>query len=132
MATKRKTKAKRDEEALQTWAEVVREAFLLARGTRLGELRGRRRERLIDERGLHPFSLVWGRAQVLLPAFVLDDQERGAAKLAELGVEILRSDLSGKIEIGPVEIRQAARIDAERIFREEIIEAWKEGEDRED
>ena len=43
------------------WVEALRECYMLARGERLGELRGRR-VKLLDERGLHPFSVAWGRA----------------------------------------------------------------------
>jgi hypothetical protein len=53
-----------DEEVIKAWCGEVRFAWVLARSERLGELRGRR-SKLMDERGLHPLSLLVGKIESL-------------------------------------------------------------------
>lgn len=57
---------------IEEWCQAVSRYHSLARGERLGELRGRR-VRLLDDRGLHPLSLEIGRimtCQALLPELI--------------------------------------------------------------
>lgn len=49
---------------ITAWCEAIHSLYSLARGERLGELSGRR-SRLLDDRGLHPFSLEVGRVMAL-------------------------------------------------------------------
>jgi hypothetical protein len=49
---------------ITAWCEAIRSLYALARGERLGELTGRR-SRLLDDRGLHPYSLEVGRVMAL-------------------------------------------------------------------
>lgn len=79
----------------------AREAYLIARGERLAELRGRR-PRTFDDRGLHPYSYVAGEAAAY--ARGLGDPEL---------VELAWPD--------PLALRAAARIDAEREHRERLL-----------
>jgi hypothetical protein len=76
---------------IDAWCRAVSMLYSLARGERLGELNGRR-SRLIDERGLHPFSLEVGRI------FALQDMY---PQLEEL-------------EFNHLDMRRAAQVDAER------------------
>jgi hypothetical protein len=90
------------------WVEALRDAWHLARGERLGELRGRR-QKLLDERGMHPYSLAWGRAMAceqLLP-------ELQSARLADPPVD-------------PVLMRRLAQRDAEQSFESELREHGSE------
>lgn len=81
-------------------------AFTLAKAERLAELRGDYRAKRWDERGLHPYSVEWGRIfafEVALP---------------ELG-NMRWSDPEG---LDPVAMRRRARVIAEIEFRDQIIE----------
>lgn len=73
--------------------EKLMEAYRLARGERLAELHGRR-PRLLDDRGIHPYSYVWGH------------------------VDALGGSHTG---ISPEALRRDAREDAEAAFRREVI-----------
>lgn len=86
------------------WTEAVRQAFLLARGARLGELHGRR-ARLLDARGLHPYSEVWG---------VI-----GALASEEIGQWIIDNGL----RLSPELLRRVAAEDAETEFADALVRA---------
>lgn len=99
---------------IDAWLEAIRDAFMLARGERLSELRGGRRPRSFDDRGLHPYTLAWGRIwayEVLIPA------------LAEARLSDPMCD--------PVTLRRIAKTDAEGAFYDELTRsgpgAWQEG-----
>jgi hypothetical protein len=89
----------------EQWAEALQEAYGLAKGERRGELSGKRAKRF-DGRGLHPYSLVWGRIRALeemLPTLILAEADpvvmaRVAAKDAEAEFrEQIRSELGGAV-----------------------------------
>lgn len=80
--------------------EKLMEAYRLALGERLGELRGHR-PRLLDGRGIHPYSYVWGH------------------------VDALGGSHTG---ISPEALRRDARAAAEETFRAEVIAEHLEGE----
>lgn len=83
---------------VQRWCEAVTAAYELARGERLNELRGSH-TRLLDGRGMHPFSEAIGAAhqcQALLP-------------------------LLHACELDPWKLKRQAQDDAYELFREEVI-----------
>lgn len=83
----------------QGWVDALQRAYSLARAGRLNELRGKYVRRF-DDMGLHPESEAWGQvhlAENLDPA------------LAAVGC-------------APEGLREAARADADREFRTEILE----------
>lgn len=84
-------------------AEKIREAYQIARGERLAELRGHR-PRLLDDRGIHPYSYLWGQIDLL-----------GGSELAH----------------SPEALRRDARAEADEAFRQEVIEEWQSGADKE-
>lgn len=95
--------------------QAVTEAWQLAYGERMNELRDDRRARLLDERGLHPYSVVWGKI------IYLEQQQ-------ELAVEL---DDSYSYEAGtalPSELRDAARAAASRDYRDEILKGDEDAE----
>lgn len=53
-----------DEAIIEAWCLAISHCYSLARGDRLGELEGKR-PRLIDGRGLHPYSVEVGRVLAL-------------------------------------------------------------------
>jgi len=92
-----------EETITDAWLEALSDAYHLAKGERLGELRGRR-VKLLDERGMHPYSMAWGRifaCESLLPGLV-------AARLSEPPTD-------------PVHLRRVAQRDAESAFREQLL-----------
>lgn len=87
-----------EDQAYDAWKEAVDAAYQIARGERLGELRGRR-PKTFDRRGLHPFSTECGRImalQALVP------------RLA-------------KLDFNHLELRRAAFEDAEQQYEQEIM-----------
>ena len=90
------------------WLAALSECYHLAKGERLGELRGRR-VKLLDARGLHPYSLAWGRV------LALEKQHPGlsAARLSDPPTD-------------PVRLRRVAQRDAERAFYDELVEGGPE------
>jgi len=50
-----------DEAVYTAWCEALRHVWLLAKAERARELRGDRRVRGFDKRGLHTLSEAWGR-----------------------------------------------------------------------
>lgn len=50
-----------DEAILEAWASCVAFAWNLAKADRSRELRGDRSVKAFDARGLHPYSVEWGR-----------------------------------------------------------------------
>jgi len=59
-----------DEDVLEVWCDAIQFAFVIAKGARHAELRGDRRIKPFDPRGLHLYSVEWGRAlacEQLLP-----------------------------------------------------------------
>lgn len=108
---------------------LVDQAFKLAKGERAAELRGRRIRRF-DERGLHPYSEVWGYI--------------GAATDGEAAGPELREQVWSKLgekygmvqswlntmeptmrppSLSPYNLRQAAAYVAAHEFRQELIAA---------
>lgn len=90
--------------AFVVWEEGLREAYDLARGTRLSELRGER-VKTFDAAGTHPYSQAWGRV---------------------LAAERLVSDLA-VVRVGgetepctPVTLRRVAMKDAAEAFVHEV------------
>jgi hypothetical protein len=77
-------------------AEMLRSAYLFARGERLAELRGQRYHKY-DGRGLHTLSMIWGEVQAC---------------------ELL---VPGLVSPSPVEIRQRAQAEARSMFIREVI-----------
>ncbi len=59
-----------DEAVFDLWQRALSFAFTLAKGARAAELRGDRRVKLMDGRGLHLYSEEWGKVRAceeLLP-----------------------------------------------------------------
>lgn len=87
------------------WLGEVRMAYEIARGERLGELRGRRVSRF-DARGLHPYSEAWGKiAAAMHPQLVTFFAERGD---------------EGHSPLSPTRLRALARSDAEAEFARRV------------
>lgn len=82
------------------WMDAIRDAYSHAKGERLGELKDRR-SRLLDDRGLHPFTLEIGRAKAC---------------------EILL-DIEPEARVDAVLLKRAAKRDAEAQYREEVWSA---------
>ncbi len=97
----------------ERWVEALETAYGLARGERLAEIRGDRRVKRFDSRGLHPYSEAWGR---ILSLEGLDPE------LAAL------RDLGGDVACEPGTLRHAAHRDAEeavaRLIRSEGRVDW--------
>jgi len=51
------------ERVYEVWLEALSFAFLLAKGARAAELRGDRRSKTFDPRGMHPYSEEWGKVR---------------------------------------------------------------------
>jgi hypothetical protein len=85
-----------DDHVIEQFCEGLRSAWMIARGERLGELRGKR-ARLLNGAGLHDYSLEIGRLQTLMSLLPL---------LTEL-------------DFNPVELRREAHRDAELEFEVE-------------
>ncbi len=81
-------------------ATALTQARSLARAERLHELRGGHRPRTFDDRGLHPYSVEWGRVWAL--------QE-------------LVGELAADAPTDPVALRRAAREDAIQAFKAELL-----------
>jgi hypothetical protein len=90
---------------IKAWCEAVCHHYTLAKGERLGELRGRR-PRTIDERGLHPLSLEVGRI---------------------LALQDLVPDLE-LLEFTHLRSRKVAHDDATKEHEEEIVSKWRQTE----
>jgi hypothetical protein len=88
-----------DDALVELWMEALRHAYQFARSERLLELRDKR-PRLLDDRGLHPYSLEVGRIMAL--------RELEPA-LAE-------------VQFDPIELRRLARQDAAKQFADEVFE----------
>lgn len=101
--------------AFKRWSEKLREAYLLARGERLAELRGHR-PRLLDERGIHPYSYAWGQVDML----TTDELATwlGESQFEYAGLPVLT--------LSPSALRRAAREEAESIYRAQVIDEWRE------
>lgn len=111
--------------AVAAWAERIVTVYRLLKGDRAGEIRGRR-PRLLDDRGLHPVSYGWGRAEQIWADRVLPAYRAGWERAWE-GVEHLDDGEAAFAEafylpfsLGA--LRQAARADAEGEFAESIRE----------
>jgi hypothetical protein len=83
----------------QAWTEDVWQCWLLAKGERLGELRGKY-VRKFDERGLHPFSMVVSQVW---------------------SWERLMPELS-YAQFDPVLLRREAQREADKEFRNQVLE----------
>lgn len=91
-----------EEGVIEDWCQQVRFAWTLARGERLGELHGKRAKSM-DARGLHPYSQVVGHIMGL-----------------QTVVPLLR-----ELEFDPVLLRMEARLEAEEMFRQELLEEYE-------
>ena len=88
------------EDICALWIESLQAAYSLARGERRNQLAGRYMKSR-DERGLHPYSFVWGQIRTLE------------------GLEpVLASE---DLAIDPVTLKKVAYQDAEAEFRAEIL-----------
>ena len=94
-------------------AELLREAFLFARGERLAVLRGTRLRRY-DGRGLHLYSFIWGEIQAL-DDLVPPDEDR---------------EKSDGFPGDPLRMMRVATEAADLIFAREIIQQSKEEAER--
>lgn len=94
------------EAAWPTFIAAVEQAYQLAKSERLAEMKGRR-QRTFDDRGLHPYSEVWGYIGAATSTEIADWQSACGRGLGA---------------ISPTIIRDAARRDAAREFVHEIIE----------
>lgn len=104
------------------WTELVHEAYQLAYGERLAELNGRR-PRTFDDRGLHPYSEVWGRIGLLTGGEITGAMIDGVLELPEPWPEPL-VELVRDLRLSPSTLRRTASEAANREFRRQI----KEGE----
>lgn len=89
-------------------------AFTFAKAERLAELRGDYRAKRWDSRGLHPYSVEWGRILAFEVA------------LPELGNERW---IDPERPVDPVSLRLRARALAEIEFREAIINERRQSEE---
>lgn len=96
----------------ENWERLLSEAFLFAKGERLGELLGTYLKRR-DGRGLDTYSLIWGEIQAyenLLPSL---------AQVREVG----------GVPCNPVTMRKAAYQEANEQYAERVLRKAKEAED---
>jgi hypothetical protein len=101
------TVEERENVVVGLWLEALTQAYQLAKGERLGELRGRR-AKSFDGSGMHPYSHAWGRVQAF---------EQLVPWLAEL-----RVDHDGEVQAHEITLRQWAQADAEQSFADELRE----------
>lgn len=87
------------------WVESLQECWHLARGERAGELRGAH-SKLLDARGMHPYSEAWGRVKAA---------ERLLPDLAVVRVG------TGPAPCEPVTLRRLAAQQAQEDFAAEVI-----------
>ena len=88
-------------QSVDRWQSALQDAYMLAHGERLAEIRGDRRAKWLDGRGLHPFSALWG--------------EIVALESVEPVLKYAREQ-SGESACDPVTLRQVAHRDAELAF----------------
>lgn len=88
----------------------MRAAWMHAKGARTRELRGDRRVKTFDSRGLHPYSVEWGRI-LALEALLPDLEQRRA---------------TGDVLFDPVSMRHHAEREAEQEFYAAIREGKSE------
>ena len=102
------------QEPLEAWQDAVSQAWMLAYGERKNELNDERRARLLDDRGLHPYSEVWGRILYLegVPGVAIDD---GDNRVMQVGAE--RFYTAGKVT--PYELKEWARKEATQDWLQE-------------
>lgn len=92
-------------DVVDVWIAALEEAGALARGERLGELRGSRPPRF-DKQGMHPYSRAWG---------VVAACERLDPVLSRVRAE------TGAEPGDPVMLRRLSAHDAEQAFAGEVI-----------
>lgn len=94
-----------EREQIKRWLAAVRQAYKLARGARLNVLR-RGSHKSFDERGLHPYSEVWGVINCLTTDAVVDWlQSRPESSIAQMT---------------PHRLRRVAEDDADAAFAREL------------
>jgi hypothetical protein len=91
------------QEPLEAWQDAVSQAWILAYGERKNELNDERRARLLDDRGLHPYSEVWGRIHYLegVPGVAIEDGDNRKLQVGDYEY------VAGKVT--PFELKEAAR-----------------------
>lgn len=89
----------------EQWIAELRHAYRLAKGERAAELRAGKRPKLLDDRGLHPYSEVWGRIIML----------EGSAEIADV-----IANAPELFECSPSSLRRVAHQDAHEEFVREI------------
>lgn len=108
---------------VESWELAVASAWKLAYGERMNELHDERRPRLLDERGLHPYSEVWGQI-ILLEAVpevaTFNGEER---TLLLRGADPAFGYEAGRVS--PFELKEAARRAASVDYAQEIIDNTK-------
>ena len=95
-----------DAEILERWGEAIHATLLTLRSNRAREIRGDRRVRTFDARGLHPPSLEWGRV------LALEELLPGLAELRDIG----------EPECHFLSLGRLARSEAQAAFETEIRE----------
>lgn len=108
--------------AYADWREQIAVCYRLVKAERAGEIRGRR-PRLLDERGIHPLSYEWGKAQRIW-AGVLFALDRSAKPGGATEVAVLADSLY----IDLARIRAVGRRAAEREFAEALRSTDETGE----
>ena len=103
-----------DEAIFELWQNAVRMALMLAKAARTAELRGDRRLKAFDSRGVHVYSAEWGRI------FACEELIPELSELRGCGEGIL----------DPVSLRSLAAREAESDFLEDVREGtvdWHRG-----
>lgn len=97
------------------WEENLRAAWMLAKGERRQDLSGKR-AKLLDGRGLHPYSMAWGEVM----ACEQIDHELGT--LRDTGVAWELAGMVGAGAVDPVSMRHHAARAAEADFLEDVLD----------
>lgn len=105
------------EAAWPVFIAAVKQAYELAKAERLAEFKGRR-PRTFDDRGLHPYSEVWGYIGAATSPEIADWLATG--ERVELWKEITGEE-SDRV-LSPTSLRAAAHAAATQEFVNEIIE----------
>ena len=103
-----------NEEAIfALWQEAMSNAYTLAKGARTAELRGDRRVKGFDQRGLHLYSAEWGRVFACEELFPQLEQLRAAGEKA-MDPVIMRSWAQREAEDDFAEDAKKGKIDWHR------------------
>lgn len=108
--------------AADVWGASLWEAWVFAKGARAAELRGDRRAKLLDTRGLHPYSLAWGQV------FACEELDPSLAARRDAGGHgwlVIGQEPAALGPLDPVSMRSIAARAAEQAFEQ----AARAGED---